>query len=342
MNWKKYRKEFKLKAVAQSLDEASIKSALSYARGLHKANLPIIFSQNHVSQLVGYHIDYIRKASSTRSDEFYRCYKIKKKSSGAMREICEPLPSLKEIQRWILDNVLVQVPISKFAKAYRTGYSIKNNSRFHLRQKQVLRLDIKDFFPSIKGHNIFSIFKRLGYSAEVSGMLTGLTTLHNSLPQGAPTSPSLSNIYMNRCDARIAGYCLVRKIRYTRYSDDLTFSGEFEIGKLISFIYFVFKESGLQLNKVKTKQMLKHQRQFTTGIVVNKKMNVCREKRRKLRQEIYYIKKFGLDGHLTRIGEKRTNYIMHLLGLSNFIIHINAKDRDALEAKKILRKHIME
>ncbi|AGF79254.1 Retron-type reverse transcriptase [Desulfocapsa sulfexigens DSM 10523] len=257
-----------------------------------------------------------------------------------MRTICEPLPSLKEIQRWILDNILSQVTISKFAKAYVVGFSIKDNARFHLRQKQVLRIDVKDFFPSIKGQNVFHIFKNIGYSAEVSAMLTGLTTLKNCLPQGAPTSPTLSNIFMNRCDARIAGYCLARKIRYTRYSDDLTFSGEFDVGKLISFINMVFKDSGLLLNKTKTKQMFKHQRQFTTGLVVNERINVCREKRRKLRQEIFYIKKYGLDGHLIRTEEKRTNYIMHLLGLSNFITHINANDRDALEAKEILRKYI--
>jgi len=215
MNWKKYRKEFTLKATTESLDEKSIKYALSYARSLYHANLPIIFSQNHLSLLVGYNINYIRSASSTNSDQFYRCYKIKKKSSDAMRTICEPLPSLKEIQRWILDNILIRVPISKFAKAYVVGSSIKSNARFHLRQKIVLRLDVKDFFPSIKGQNVFYIFKQLGYSAEVSAMLTGLTTLKNSLPQGAPTSPTLSNIFMGRCDARIAGYCLARKIRYT-------------------------------------------------------------------------------------------------------------------------------
>lgn len=340
MNWKKYRKEFKLKATTQALDSDSIKHALSYARGLHKSNLPIIYSQNHLSLLVGYNIEYIRNASNTNSNQFYRCYEIKKRSSDAMRSICEPLPSLKEIQRWILDNILIQVPISKFAKAYVIGSSIKNNARFHLRQKQVLRIDVKDFFPSIKGQNIFYIFKQLGYSAEVSAILTGLTTLKNSLPQGAPTSPTLSNIFMNRCDARIAGYCLTRKIRYTRYSDDLTFSGEFNVSKLISFTNLIFNDRGLCLNKAKTKQMLKHQKQFTTGLVVNKKMNVCREKRRKLRQEIYYIKKYGLDGHLIKTKEKRTNYIMHLLGLSNFIMHINAQDRDALEAKRILTKYI--
>lgn len=340
MNWKKYRQEFKEKAVTKSLDETSIKLALSYARELYKANLPIIFSQNHLSQLVGYNIDYIRNASNANSNQFYRCYKIKKRSSDAMRVICEPLPSLKEIQRWILDNILSQVEISKFAKAYIVGSSIKDNARFHLRQKFVLRIDVKDFFPSIKGQNVFYIFRCIGYSKEVSAMLAGLTTLRNSLPQGAPTSPAISNIFMSQCDARIAGYCLSRKIRYTRYSDDFTFSGDFHVGKLTSFVNLVFKENGLRLNKTKTKQMLKHQRQFTTGLVVNEKINVCRKKRRKLRQEIYYIKKFGLDGHLIKTGEKKTRYIMHLIGIANFIIHINAKDRDALEAKELLRRYV--
>jgi RNA-directed DNA polymerase len=339
MNWKKYRKEFHLKATSKHLDSESIKRALVYARPLHKAGLPIIYSQQHLSLLVGYNIDFLRRASNAKSTEFYRCFEIKKKSSDSMRTISEPLPTLKEIQRWILDNILNRVTISKFAKAYVLGLSIKDNARFHRGQKQVLRVDVKDFFPSITGKNVFYIFKNLGYSAEVSSMLTGLTTLKNSLPQGAPTSPTLSNIFMTRCDARIAGYCLGRKIRYTRYADDLTYSGEFNVGKLVSFVNFVLRDSNLFLNKTKTKHMRKHQRQFTTGLVVNKNINVCREKRRKLRQEIYYIKKFGLDGHLNRIHEKRSNYIMHLLGLSNFILHINAEDRDAQEAKNLIKEY---
>jgi RNA-directed DNA polymerase len=85
--------------------------------------------------------------------------------------------------------------------------------------------------------------------------------------------------------------------------------------------------------------MHKHQRQFTTGLVVNKIINVCREKRRKLRQEIHYIKKFGLNGHLIKVAEKRSNYIMHLLGLANFVLHINPTDRDAIEAKTLLSEY---
>lgn len=341
MNWRKYRKDFISKAASKDLSAESVKHALNYARRLHKKGLPIIYSQRHLSLLIGYKYDYLLKVSNARSFEFYRCYEIPKKSSDSTRLICEPLPNLKEIQRWILDNILVHVDISKFAKAYVIGLSIKDNARFHRGQHQVLRLDVKDFFPSISGKKVYRIFRSLGYSSEVSAMLTGLTVLNDGLPQGAPTSPALSNIYLKRCDARIGGYCLPRKIRYSRYADDMTFSGNFSAGKILSFIALVLSDNDLKLNESKTKIMFKHQRQSTTGLVVNKKINVAREKRRKLRQEVYYIKKYGLNGHLNRTKETRSNYISHLTGIANFILHINANDKDAIEAKKILAEYFV-
>ncbi|WP_319778093.1 retron St85 family RNA-directed DNA polymerase [Maridesulfovibrio sp.] len=340
MNWKNYRKKFTLVASSQGYTNDEIKIALKYARKLVQHNLPIIYSQNHFATLVGYSIEYLRRASSKENNSFYRHFTIPKKSSEKNREIDEPLPSLKEIQRWILDNILCEIPISPYSKAYRKGQSIKSNARFHIKQKYVVRLDIKDFFPSINFKQVFKIFKETGYSKEVCGLLTGLCSLDNCLPQGAPTSPALSNIFMYRFDNRISKYCVKNKIRYTRYADDMTFSGDFNYGSLISIANKILSDYELELHHEKTKVMTQAQQQRTTGLILNSKMNTPRVLRRKIRQELHYLKKFGLSGHLNYTQNTKANYLQHLLGLCNFVLNINPQDRDALEARSFIYKKI--
>lgn len=334
INWSRYAKRFRREADKHGYDENYIKHCLSYARSLHEKRLPIIFDQKHLALLVGYIPDYLHRVSNSQK-HFYRFFKILK-ISGGYRKIEEPLPSLKEIQRWILDNILYQPQISKFAKAFIRGRSIRENARFHRKQEQVLTLDIKDFFSSIKASRVAAFFKRIGYNKAVSTMLTKLCTLNNHLPQGAPTSPALSNLLSIRMDRRLSAYALKNGIRYTRYADDLTFSGSFNPSSVIRLVRQVLFQDGLELNEDKTRLMLKHKRQEVTGIVVNKKMQAPRPLRRKLRQDIYYIDKYGLDPHMAKTNKERANYVNHLRGIADFILFVNPKDRDAHHAMKIL------
>lgn len=188
---------------------------MNYAHPIFERNLPIIFDQQHLSYLVGYHLDYL-KGAIYDTEAFYRYFTVNKRSGG-VRQIAEPLPSLKEIQRWVLDNILYRCPINKFTKGYVPNLSIRDNARFHRKQELVLKLDIKNFFPSIKSGRVFNFFKRLGYQNHVSQMLTNLCTLNGSLPQGAPTSPALSNLVISRLDKRLSHFAIQEKIRYTRY-----------------------------------------------------------------------------------------------------------------------------
>ena len=327
MDWKKYKRQFKKLAKHENFDEDYIDKYLNYARILVGKNLPIIYDQVHLSYLVGYDINYLLKASNAQS-HFYRHFTIPKKS-GKTRKISEPLPSLKEIQRWILDNILNKVTISEFSKAFIANRSIKDNAKFHVDQKHVLSLDVKDFFPSIKFYSIYNIFSNMGYQKQVSTMLSNLCVLNNCLPQGAPTSPMLSNILCKSIDDRLSKYAILGKIRYTRYADDITFSGNLNVSSIISFVSMVLEENGFKLNQNKTRLMTKNRQQEVTGIVVNQKMQAKREVRRKIRQSIYYINKFGLDSHLDTTKNDRANYINHLKGLANFVLFINPKDRDA-------------
>jgi RNA-directed DNA polymerase len=336
ISWQEYSKRFKLYAIEQGFNEDYIYRCLTYAQSLYNKGLPIIYNQEHLSFLVGYQLDYLLSAS-IKTKKFYRIFSVPKKSGG-LRQIAEPLPSLKEIQRWILDNILYQCTPDRFAKGFIPKMSIRHNARFHRNQKMVLSLDIKDFFASIKYGRVLNFYGTLGYSQSVRTLLAKLCTLDDALPQGAPTSPALSNLLSVRLDKRLASFALQNNLRYTRYADDITFSGKFNPGKVISLVRTVVATEGLELNEKKTRLMERHQRQEVTGVVVNEKLQAPRDKRRNLRQAIYYIKKYGINSHINHLGISNANYIKHLMGIANFFIFINPKDQEAKQALEILRQ----
>ena len=262
MEWKEYKQAFTSEAIAKKKSNKYIESNLKYAKNLYENHVPIIYNLEHFSRLVGYQKKYV-KAACCGSSSFYRSFTIKKKNGGE-RKISEPLPSLKEIQRWILDNILNQVEISRYAKAYIKGKSVKENARFHRAQNVVLSLDITDFFGSIHTKAVYDIFKALGYTRKLSWQLAYLCSLDNSLPQGAPTSAAISNIILKEFDEAIGKYTFTHKIRYTRYADDMTFSGDFDAAELIRIVKEQLKPYGFKLNRDKTRTRKQGQRQEVT------------------------------------------------------------------------------
>lgn len=338
MKWETYSQNFRKAATINDFSEDEISKCLNYAHNLFEKSLPVIFDQKHLSLLVGYKHSYLQRARYS-PEHFYRTFTIQKKSGGE-RIISEPLPSLKEIQQWILREILEHCSVSKYAKAYVRNRSIKENARFHINQRVVLTLDIEDFFGSIGEEKIFTIFRSLGYSDSVAILLTNLCALNDSLPQGAPTSPALSNIIMNRIDERIGTFTRKQGIRYTRYSDDMTFSGDFEPGMIIRFVTTVLGENGLTLNPKKTRTRYQHQQQEVTGIVVNKGLSAPKKLRRHLRQSLYYLEKYGLSDHLNYTRNERANYIPHLLGLANFILFIDPHDTEVEKYREILKSYL--
>lgn len=336
MEFELYKVAFEKAASNSGYTEQNIKRCLEYAKPLFDNNVPVIYNTSHLSSLVGYKKTYIKKVVYyTKS--FYTDYEIKKKN-GKSRTISEPLPSLKEIQTWILQNILQHVKVSPYAKAYKRKVSIVENLKFHPKQPKVFTLDLKDFFPSIKTNSVEQIFKSLGYSDLISNLLAKLCTKDNSLPQGAPTSPYISNLYFLPADNQISEFCKVHSIRYTRYADDLTFSGDFDENSVLNFVSDVVKKLDLVIHPEKVKLMTPNQRQTVTGIVVNQKPQVVFHKRNKVRQEIYYIKKFGLVNHMERKGIKKRSYLEHILGKVNFIIQVNPTDTEFKEYKDFLIK----
>ena len=326
MKWETIKKAIEKECIKSRKSSYYTNEVIEYAQSLYDRNFPIIFSPEHLSLRIG--VDYSYLCSMAYSTNlFYRHFAIKKKN-GKLRQIDEPLPDLKYVQEWILHNILEKCDISKYAKAYAKGKTLKDNAKYHRSQKYVVTIDIKDFFTSISVTDITKIFIDIGYYKTVSCFLAHLCCLNHVLPQGAPTSPYLSNLRMLGLDGDISEYAKSIKVRYTRYSDDLTFSGDFNPHILISKVGHLLWKNGFSINGSKTRVAKNNCRQEVTGIIVNNHMQISRKQRRRIRQEMYYINKYGMDSHLDHIKETRGHYINHLLGKINFALFVNPKDQE--------------
>lgn len=334
-----YSSKFRLEAQNIGFSEANIELCLNYAEKLNSNNVPIIYNLTHLSRLTGLKRNYIIQAavSSKHSKAYYRKFKVNKKKGGE-RIIHEPLPNLKRVQYWILQNILSGINVSPYAKAYILKRGLKQNIRFHRKQKKVLNVDIKDFFPSISPPQVEAIFNEVGYSRTLSKYLSKLCLLDDSLPQGAPTSPAISNIVMKSFDEEVSKFVRNQNINYTRYADDITFSGDFEERVIIKYVEEVLAKYNFQLNKKKTKLMYDSQRQIVTGIIVNEKIQLPKDKRKKLRLILHYLKMNGIDGFLERnkrsIGKEK--FIDKLIGEVSFGLYLNKEDKSLLKLKRFL------
>jgi len=341
MDWIKYERNYKKEALKVHMSEFKIKRNLYYAKKLFDRNLPIIYDTIHFAKLVGITVDYIYRVSN-RSNNFYRHFIIPKRN-GSKRNISEPLPNLKKIQEWILHNILYERTPHPVAKAFVPGVSIKDNVKFHRRQKKVLKLDISNFFHSIKREQIYLLFNEMGYNEQLSMVLSRICTLQGFLPQGAPTSPMLSNLVFYRIDEEIVKFCIENKIRYTRYADDMTFSGEFNEKRIIGYVNTTVKAYNFTLNFSKTRLYKEHQRQLVTGIVVNRKPQLPINYRNKIRQSMYYIKKFGVREHLKKKGIpyiEKGPYLKRLEGMIGYCLFINPKDSEIREYQDQLQNNL--
>ena len=170
-----------------------------------------------------------------------------------------------------------------------------------------------------------TIFPIEYFPKSVGMLLTHLCTYDEHLIQGAPTSSYISNLVLKDFDEELGYWCKEKGVSYTRYSDDLTFSGDLNVRKIIKKVRKMLYEVGLELNDEKTKVINQSQNQNVTGITVNKKMQVNIKYRKKIRQEVFYIKKYGLNNHLNKINYvgKEDSYLKQLYGRTLFVLQIN-------------------
>lgn len=276
---------------------------------------------------------------SNNIEKNYKIYIIKKRN-GKYRNICEPSSNLKQIQKRILTNILNNKSISKYAKAYHKGVGLKDNAIPHINKEMILKLDIKDFFENISFVDIYNSCFSIEYFPKSVGMiLTYLCTYDNHLTQGSPTSAYISNLVMKEFDEELGNWCNLKNISYTRYSDDMTFSGEFNPSELIVKVRKMLYKLGLELNNNKIHIVHKSSSQNVTGIVVNEKLQVNIKYRNKIRQEIYYIKKFGLSSHMKKsdINIESKRYLNKLYGRIIYVLQINEYDKEFIKYKQFIK-----
>ena len=273
----------------------------------------------------------------------YNIYKIKKRN-GKYRTIYEPNALLKHIQKQILTNILNNKSISKYAKAYHKGISLKDNAIPHINKEIILKLDIVDFFENISFLDIYNSCFPIEYFPKSVGMLlTFLCTYDDHLTQGSPTSAYISNLVMKEFDEVLGDWCEDKNISYTRYSDDMTFSGDFKPSKVIIKVRKMLYKLGLELNDRKIHIIHKSASQSVTGIIVNEKIQVNKKYRNLIRQEIYYIKKFGLESHLKKknINVNAKKYLNMLYGKILYVLQINKNDNEFNEYKKVIKQYML-
>jgi len=280
------------------------------------------------------------------------------KPIGGVRLIEAPKPRLARIQRHLLDTVVSAIPVHHTAHGFVVGRSALTHAHLHSHERTVVHLDIEDFFTSIAAGRVYGVLRTAGYPEAVAHVLTALCTHAGPssvigrapgvrprdrrqierwraahLPQGAPTSPALANLCCYRLDQRLDGLARRFGLAYSRYADDLAFSGDCSpkmAKRLIQIGTAIVTDEGLRVNELKTRALGRSQRQRITGLVVNDHPNVSRSEFDALRALLHNAAVHGarsqnLEGH----GDFRA----HVLGRINWFVHVNPRRVERLMAQ---------
>lgn len=335
---------------------------LSNEEVLKRLGLPILHNAEDLSKAINTKIGNLRFLAFYRKVSQIHHYVrfLLPKKSGGTRVISAPMPRLKKVQYWILENILNKVRISKEAHGFCAKKSILTNAQPHVGKDIVINLDLKDFFPTITYVRTKGVFKKLGYSEQVSTILALICTepegdwveidnkkyfVNNGkrfLPQGAPTSPAITNIICRKLDRRLAGLASKYNFVYTRYADDFTFSASKDAAENLTKILWgvrqIIKGEGFNLHPDKTRIMRKGVRQEVTGIVVNEKLNINGRELKKFRALLFQIEKDGIVG---KKWDGSTNILAAIKGYAGFVNMVNSKKGAPLVRKvnEILKKH---
>lgn len=327
-----WESRFIKEAKSQGHSDDFIKECITYAQALRAKNMPVIFNSVHFANLVGIHNDQIYAILRYKEGN-YSQYKIRKKSGGE-REICSPSHVLKHIQRWIYVNILLRdIDVSEQAYGFipKTENDLRNiyaNASKHTDKNIIVTLDLKSFFDHIYEKRVCVYFMSKGYVEEVAKLLTSLCCFHYRCPQGAPTSPMLSNLIFRPVDDIISEYCHGNNLTYTRYADDITISADImNPQEVIAEIKKILKEHGYKINQKKIHVRKKGMRQTVTGLTVSDGVHVPKSYRKEIWRELHFCKKFGVIPHVEHLnnlkGTNRKYYKSWLLGRIQYVRHIN-------------------
>ncbi|MGE0744629.1 MAG: reverse transcriptase family protein [Rhodospirillales bacterium] len=297
--------------------------------------------------------------AATRALQHYD-YRWLPKAAGPPRLVEAPKPRLKAVQRRILADILDRLPPHDAAYGFVRGRSARMAAALHAGERLVVAADLADFFPSVPASRVHAVFRSLGYPAPVARLLSGLCATATPLAvldgpapgppigwqsrqrlrtphlaQGAPTSPALANLCAYRLDCRLAGLAAAAGARYTRYADDLTFSGDDGFARrhrsLLAAVARIAADEGFALNPRKTRAMGRGRRQRVTGLVVNRHVNVARDDYDRLKAILTNCVRHGAAAQ-DRAGHR--DFRAHLDGRVSWVEGVNP--RRGLKLRRLL------
>lgn len=336
---------------------ARMNDRASDAERLAAAGLPVLHAPADLANALGLTIPRLRwlcfhAEAATRIH--YVQFETPKKSGGT-RTLSAPHKTLAAAQEWVLANILAKLPTEEPAHGFVPGRSTQTNALPHAGKDLVVNLDLEGFFPSIGFARVRHVFLRLGYSGAVATLLALLgtecprrkvayagtpyyvATGPRGLPQGACTSPALSNQVARRLDRRLAGLATKLGLTYTRYADDLTFSAgpgfRDKVGWLIARVRHIAQDEGFAVNPKKTRVKRPESRQTVTGLVVNAAPAVPRDVVRRIRAILHRAKAEGLEAQNR---DRRPNFRGWVKGMIAYIAmarpDVGARLRAALDS----------
>lgn len=278
-------------------------------------------------------------------------YRLVAKRFGQVRLIESPKPRLKQIQRRILSGILDPIPAHPAAHGFCRGRSITSFAQPHVGNRMVVRIDLQDFFPTVGRGWVRALFRTVGYPEEVANLLAVVCTnatpadawaavmdkqpdpqgertrrLYSRphLPQGAPTSPALANLCAYRLDCRLAGLATSAAASYTRYADDLAFSGQADFERVARrfclHVGATVMDEGFTVHHRKTRRMRQGARQHLAGLVVNQRLNLRRRDFDLLKATLTNCLRFGPQ---TQNRDDHPDFRRHLEGRVSFLEQVN-------------------
>jgi RNA-directed DNA polymerase len=318
---------------------------------LQQLGLPIFETAEDLSKAMKLSMSELRFLAyhrKTSTVSHYQRFEIPKKTGG-QRLISAPMPRLKKAQYWILENILYKLSTHKAAHGFVPQLSIVSNAQNHIGKQVLINIDLKDFFPTVTFKRIKGLFVALGYAEQLATIFALLCSEPNVdkveldgktffvskgerlLPQGAPTSPAITNLICHKLDLRLAGLSKKFNYQYSRYADDISFSAihSDDINLILRQAQQIVTEEGFVVNPKKIQVMRAGSQKEVTGIVVNEKLNVSREQMKIFRSVLHTLATKGAD----KVKFGGADLQKSIQGFANFINMVNAEKGEKILAE---------
>lgn len=342
VRWKQYQ-ESHLIHLGEGVS-AGLEMADMDVTRLQSQELPVIFTAEQLAEEMDISLSCLKWLTYHRNlatlSHYYQ-FTIPKKRGG-LREISAPKKQLRQAQSWVKEQILDRLPVHQVAYGFVPGRSTVDHANVHVGHETVVKMDLQEFFPTITFFRVRGLFESFGYSRMISTVLALLCTEpprqkvtfdgkfyyvsmdERQLPQGACTSPAITNLICRRLDERLLGLAEKERFSYSRYADDLTFStpvsGNQRIGALIGTVRHIVNYEGFKVNEEKTKVLRASGRQQVTGIIVNEKANISRDEQKRFRAILHNVEKNGIEAENKT---KHPDFWSYLQGYASYAVMVS-------------------